>query len=201
MSEMPSREAIRTLYGEPTMRSQAKERDRLDAHAQAFIARSPFLVIASADGEGRCDATPRGDAPGFVAVPDAGTLLIPDRPGNRRVDTMMNLSENPRLGLLFFVPGLQETLRVNGRAALITDAADLAPLSAHGKLPCAALRIAVEEVYFHCGKALIRSDLWARGAGPRPDFPSLGRILSDQIGLDREETERSVAEGYRDRLY
>lgn len=201
MSEMSSREAIRAHYGEPTPRSQAKQLDRLDAHARAFIARSPFLVIASSDGQGRCDATPRGDAPGFVAVPDAGTLLIPDRPGNRRVDTMLNLAENPHLGLLFFVPGLQETLRVNGRAAFVTEEAVLAPLSAHGKPPCAALRVAVEEVYFHCGKALIRSDLWAQGGGPRPDFPSLGRILSDQIGLDRAETERSVAEGYRDRLY
>lgn len=198
----PDRGAVRTHYGLPTARSQAKQLDRIDAHARAFIALSPFCVVSSADARGRCDATPRGDAPGFVAVPDPRTLLIPDRPGNRRIDTMLNVAENPRLGLLFLVPGLQETLRVNGRAVIVTDPEALAPLSAQGKLPCAALRVSVEEAFFHCGKAVIRSNLWARGAGPRPDFPTLGQIFADQIaGADAAETDRSIEDGYRNRLY
>ena len=114
---------------------------------------------------------------------------------------MLNVAENPAVGLLFLVPGLREILRVNGAAGIVTDAAALAPLAAHGRLPCAALQVRVEEVFFHCGKAMIRSALWSRAAAP-PDFPCLGRILSDQIAhLDPEETERSVAEGYRDRLH
>lgn len=200
--DRPDREAVRAHYGAPTERSQAKQLDRIDAHARAFIALSPFCVVASADARGHCDATPRGDAPGFVAVPDAGTLLLPDRPGNRRVDTMLNVAENPQVGLLFFVPGLQETLRVNGRAEIVTDPALLAPLTAQGRLPCAALRVSVAEVFFHCGKAVIRSDLWTRGAGPRPDFPTLGQIFADQIaGSDAAETDRSIEDGYRNRLY
>ncbi len=198
----PDRAAIRAHYGAPTPRSQVKQLDRIDGHARAFIALSPFCVVASADAQGRCDATPRGDAPGFVAVPDAGTLLLPDRPGNRRVDTMLNVAENPAIGLLFFVPGLQETLRVNGRAEIVTDPDVLALLSAQGKMPCAALRVRVEEAFFHCGKAVIRSDLWTRGAGPRPDFPTLGQIFADQIaGTDAAENDRSIEDGYRNRLY
>ena len=202
MSEGLDHAAVRAHYGAPTERSQAKQLDRIDRHARAFIALSPFCVVASADAAGRCDATPRGDAPGFVAVADARTLLLPDRPGNRRVDTMLNVAENPRLGLLFLVPGLQETLRVNGRAVIVTDPEVLAPLSAQGKLPCAALRVSVEEAFFHCGKAVIRSDLWTRGAGQRPDFPTLGQIFADQIaGADAAETDRSIEDGYRNRLY
>ena len=112
--ESPDAEEIRAHYGQPDPRVVAKQLTRLDRHARAFIALSPFLVIASADAEGRCDATPRGDAPGFVAVLDEATLLIPDRIGNRRVDTMMNVAGNPQLGLIFLVPGINETLRVNG---------------------------------------------------------------------------------------
>ena len=180
----------------------AKQLTRLDRHARAFIALSPFLVIASADAEGRCDATPRGDAPGFVAVLDEATLLIPDRIGNRRVDTMMNVAGNPQLGLIFLVPGINETLRVNGRAAMTRDAALLAPLAAQGKPPLAGLLVSVEEVFFHCGKAMMRSGLWdASRQVPRASFPSLGRILADQLAEDAERSEAWIAESYSKRLY
>jgi PPOX class probable FMN-dependent enzyme len=198
-----SSEAIRAHYGEPMARAKAKQLTRIDRHARAFIALSPFVVIASSDAAGRGDATPRGDAPGFVAVLDEATLLIPDRPGNRRVDTMLNIIDNPQIGLLFMVPGINETLRVNGRAHVTRDAELLEPLAAQGKAPVAGLVLAVEEVYFHCGKALIRSNLWSPEAiVPRSCFPSLGAVLADQIaGMDVAEAEQSIDEGYRTRLY
>lgn len=195
--------AVRAHYGEPSHRAKAKQLAQLDRHARTFIGLSPFLVIASSDAHGRGDATPRGDAPGFVAVLDDATLLIPDRPGNRRVDTMLNVAENPGIGLLFLVPGINETLRVNGRARMTADAGLLKPLAAHGKDPVAGLLVQVEEVYFHCGKALIRSRLWDPDTRvERSCFPSLGRLLADQIaGTDLAESERSIEEGYRTKLY
>lgn len=196
-------EAVRSHYGEPTPVAIAKQLARLDRHARAFIALSPFVVVASSDAAGRGDATPRGDAPGFVAVLDDRTLLLPDRPGNRRVDTMLNVSENPRVGLLFLVPGINETLRVNGAARFTADAALLARCSAQGRPPVAGLLVAAEEVFFHCGKALIRSDLWNPDRRvERSSFPTLGRILADQIaGTDAAQTDRNLDEAYRTRLY
>lgn len=198
-----TRDAVRAHYGDPSARVKAKQLARLDQHARAFIALSPFLVIASSDASGRGDATPRGDTPGFVAVLDDTTLLIPDRLGNRRVDTMLNVAANPQVGLLFMVPGVNETLRVNGSARITIDPGTLKQLEAQGKMPVAGLIVDAEEVYFHCGKALIRSGLWKQEASPeRPQFPSLGRILADQIaGIDVAEAERSIEEDYRTKLY
>lgn len=195
---------IRSLYGEPSERAVKKQLPRLEKHSRAFIALSPFLVIASADPKGRVDASPKGDAPGFVRVLDEETLLIPDRLGNNRVDTIGNLLACPGVGLIFFVPGLRETLRVNGRARITTDPSLLEPCAVNGKVPRSAILVTAEEVYFHCGKALIRSDLWnpAKQIAPS-EFPSLGRIIAEQIGDGRsiEESERYTAESYRTRLY
>ncbi|MGY2047554.1 pyridoxamine 5'-phosphate oxidase family protein [Methylobacterium sp. JK268] len=198
-----SAQAIRDHYGEPSPRAVRKQLAQLDGHARAFIALSPFLVIASAGADGRGDATPRGDAPGFVSVRDPSTLLIPDRPGNRRVDTMLNVAANPQVGLIFMVPGIDEMLRVNGRAAFTTDPALLGPLAVAGKSPVAGLTVAVEEVYFHCGKAAMRARLWEPDARvARSSFPSLGRILADQIaGETVADSERAIAESYTSRLY
>jgi PPOX class probable FMN-dependent enzyme len=196
-------ERLRELYGAPSERSLKKQLTRFDKHCRAFIARSPFLVIASSDPSGRCDASPKGDAPGFVQVVDDETLLIPDRLGNNRVDTIGNLLARPGVGLIFFVPGINETLRVNGRASITTDAALLEPAAVNGKVPRSGILITAEEIYFHCGKALIRSDLWnPEKQLRRSEFPSLGRILADQIGgISVEEAERQTAESYKTRLY
>ena len=195
---------IREIYGEPMERTIKKQLPRLEKHSRAFIALSPFLVIASSDPNGRCDASPKGDAPGFVKVLDDATLLIPDRLGNNRVDTIGNLLSSPGVGLIFFVPGVNETLRVNGRARITTDPALLEPLAVNGKVPRSGILITAEEVYFHCGKALIRSDLWNPEKHiPRGEWPSLGRIIAEQIGDGKsiEEAEKQTAESYRTRLY
>ena len=196
-------EQLRELYGAPSERSLKKQLSHFDEHCRAFIARSPFLVIASSDPSGRCDASPKGDAPGFVQVLNDETLLIPDRLGNNRVDTIGNLLAWPGVGLILFVPGINETLRVNGRARVTTDPALLEPLAVNGKAPRSAIVVSAEEIYFHCGKALIRSDLWnSEKQLRRSEFPSLGRILADQIGgVSVEESERLTAESYRTRLY
>jgi uncharacterized protein len=194
---------LHEIYGAPNERAVKKELRRLDRHCRAFIARSPFLVIASADPSGRCDASPKGDMPGFVRVIDDTHLLIPDRLGNNRVDTLGNLLARPGIGLIFFVPGINETLRVNGRAQVTTDPALLEPLAVNGKVPRSGILVSAEEVYFHCGKALIRSDLWnPEKHVRRGEFPSLGRIIAEQIGgIDADEAERQTAESYRTRLY
>jgi len=196
-------ERLRELYGAPSERSLKKQLTRFDKHCRAFIARSPFLVIASSDPSGRCDASPKGDAPGFVHVLDDETLLIPDRLGNNRVDTIGNLLVRPGVGLIFFVPGINETLRVNGRARITADVASLASLAVNGKTPRSGILVLAEEIYFHCGKALIRSDLWnPEKQVRRSEFPSLGRILADQIGgISVEESEQLTAESYKTRLY
>ena len=148
---------------------------------------------------GRCS----GDGPGFVAVLDEHTLLLPDRPGNRRLDTHRNILANPYVGIIFFIPGMNETLRVNGRAELITDKERLATLAVRGKLPLAGLLIHVEEAFLHCAKALIRSDLWNPEKHiPRSTFPSMGKMIADQIkGIDADEAERIVQESIEKRLY
>jgi PPOX class probable FMN-dependent enzyme len=196
-------ERLREIYGAPSERSLKKQLSHFDRHCRAFIARSPFLVIASSDPSGRCDASPKGDAPGFVQVLDDETLLIPDRLGNNRVDTIGNLLERPGIGLIFFVPGLNETLRVNGRAQVTTDPPLLAPLAVNDKVPRSGILVSAEEIYFHCGKALIRSDLWnSEKQLRRSEFPSLGRILAEQIGgISVEESERLTTESYQTRLY
>ena len=195
---------IREIYGEPAERAVKKQLPKLEKHSRAFIARSPFIVMATCDAEGRCDASPKGDAPGFVRVLDDHTLLIPDRLGNNRVDTISNLLKSPGIGLIFFVPGLRETLRVNGRAQITTDPALLEPCTVQGKAPRSGILITAEEVYFHCGKALIRSDLWnPEKYIAQKDFPSLGRIITEQIdeGGSVEEAERYTEHSYKTRLY
>ncbi|MCZ6729611.1 MAG: pyridoxamine 5'-phosphate oxidase family protein [SAR324 cluster bacterium] len=180
-----NKQELREFYGEPSQRAKYKQLDKLDVHCRNFIAHSPFLVLSSAGADGSTDASPKGDAPGFVVVLDDQTLLIPDRLGNNRVDSFQNIMENPHVGLLFFVPGMNETLRVNGRASLTTDAALLEPLAVQGKAPKAGLLVKVDEAFLHCAKALIRSNLWAPATQiDRKSFPSMGKMLADQIGTE-----------------
>ena len=194
---------LRAHFGEMSELVARKVLPKLDRHGRAFIALSPFIVLASADGQGGVDASPRGDAPGFVAVLDDATLLIPDRLGNKRIDSFSNVLRHPGVGLIFFVPGIDETLRVNGRAEVVTDADLLTPLQAQGKVPATGMRIAVDEMFFHCGKALIRSKLWdASRQVARASFPLLGRIVAEQTSvLTPEAAEASIEIAYRDRLY
>lgn len=176
MARIQSTEALRTLYGAAGERSLRKQLDRLDRHCRRFIELSPFVLVATSGIDGLGDVTPRGDRPGFVTVADDTTLLIPDRPGNNRLDTLMNLIERPGIGLLFLIPGVDETLRVNGTAEIRDDADLLAPFAVDGRLPKTVVRIAVREAYLHCAKAFMRSRLWDPAAQvPRSDLPSMGR--------------------------
>ena len=195
---------LRAILGTPGPRAVMKERTILDGHCRAFIGLSPFVLVATADKDGRCDVSPKGDAPGFVQVIDERHLVIPDRPGNRRLDGMGNLLTNPRVGLIFLVPGRQETLRVNGRACITRDPALLELCIAQGKTPTLAIGVEVEECFLHCAKAFLRSRLWAGDTWPAPDaLASLGCVLHDQIrpaGVTAKDYERDLEEGYK-RLY
>ena len=198
-----SQTELRETYREPAPRAQQKVLDRIDRHARDFIALSPFCVISSLGADGRQDTSPRGDPPGFVAVLDERTLLIPDRPGNNQVDSLQNVLAHPEVGLLFLVPGMNETLRVSGTAEIVTDEALLAPLTVGRKAPPSGLRITVEEAFLHCGRSLIRSRLWEADAQiDRACYPTYGQVLADQIrGANAAEIDASEEEANRERLY
>lgn len=194
---------LRAHMGPVNPLAARKVLDQLDGYCRDFIALSPFLVLATSDGEGRADASPRGDAPGFVEVVDEHTLFIPDRRGNNRVDSFGNVLASPGVGLIFMVPGIAETLRVNGRATLTRDPDLLAPATVQERTPTLGLLVAVEEAFFHCGKALIRSKLWEPTSRvERSAFPSLGRIMAHQTkAIEVAEAEANLEEAYRTRLY
>ena len=203
MNDIPDYSALRAHMGQISTLAERKVLPRLDHHCRDFIALSPFLVLATTDGQGNVDASPRGDPPGFVQVLDDSTLLLPDRPGNNRVDSFGNIIAASGVGLIFFVPGIDETLRVNGAARLLTESAMLAPLEVHGKVPKTGLVITIHEVFFHCAKALRRAKLWDPAAlVERSSFPSLGRIIADQIsGFSAEDAERRIEVAYREKMY
>ena len=161
-----------------------KQIDHLDQHCRAIIAKSPFLLLGTSDTTGRCDVSPKGDYPGFVRVLDDTTLAIPDLPGNNRLDTLTNLLHNPQVGLLFMIPGMHETLRVNGTVRLVRDAALLESLAFQGKRPKLAIVVEVQEVFSHCPKAFLRSQLWAvESQIDRRELPSFAEILRDHAAL------------------
>ena len=199
-------EALRQLYGPARERSVKKEIPSLDAHAVQFIGLSPFVVLASGGTGGEMDASPRGGEPGFVKVLGAQTLLIPDAPGNNRLDTLENIVATGRLGLLFMVPGFDETLRVNGQAVLSTDPADLALCADARRTPTLVIRVAVASVYLHCAKAFMRSQLWdASRQADRAQMPSMAEMMRDQIrsfkGEEIEaESQTQMLERYRQSL-
>ena len=197
-------EELRSRYGEPSELALKKSLDRLDQHCRRFIGLSPFVVLASAGADGRVDCSPRGDPPGFVAVLDDRTLLLPDRRGNNRADSLTNVLENPYVGMLFLIPGVDETLRVNGRARLTADPASLDPLAVNGRAPRSGLVVAVEEVFLQCTKALVRSRLWTDEArvDRRSALPSFGQMLADHVGLpDGEAIDRRLRAKVRETLY
>lgn len=175
--------ALRARYPAPKERALRKQLDRLDRHCRAFIALSPFVVLASHGADGELDASPRGGEPGFVQVLDDRTLLLPDSPGNNRLDTLSNVVATGRLGLLFMVPGVDETLRVNGRASLDDAPALLARFADRARQPSLVIRLEVMQAYLHCAKALMRSALWDPASRiERARLPTMGRMIHDQIG-------------------
>ncbi|MGA0596254.1 pyridoxamine 5'-phosphate oxidase family protein [Enterovirga sp. CN4-39] len=176
-TEITSPETLHGLYGEPSENAVYKELDRLIPEYRVFIEASPFLTIASAGPDG-LDCTPRGDAPGFVRIVDDRTLMIPDRRGNNRVDTLGNILHDPRVGLLFLIPGCGETIRVNGRARISVDPELLASFVVEGQAPRSVLVVEIDRVYFQCAKAIMRSQLWDPSRHvERNSLPSPGRIL------------------------
>lgn len=200
MEFITSRDALREHYKAVSPGSLRKEMRTLDSHARGFLKRSPFVLIGSSDGNGNADVTPKGDRPGFVAVLDDTTIAIPDRPGNNRLDTWENIVVNPAVGLLFLIPSMDETLRINGDARITVDAGLRERLAAEGRLPASIMVVAVKAAYMHCAKAFMRSELWTPGTWPdRASLPTLGQILKDQLALtdSAEATDRSLAESYR----
>jgi PPOX class probable FMN-dependent enzyme len=193
---------LKTIYPDPSPRVIAKARPEIDAHAKKFIAMSPFCVLATSGSDGSVDASPRGGNPGFVHVAGPNRLLMPDRSGNNRIDSFRNIVEGSGfVQLIFFVPGIDETLRVGGAGKVSAEPDLLASMEEFGKLPRAALLIDVREAYFHCGKALMRSKLWSPEIRvEREVFPSIGQIIHDQTSLGEPEPQDVIAARYQTQL-
>ena len=197
-------EQLRALVPEPMPRAWAKAIDHLDEHCAALIGASPYVLLATTDGAGRCDVSPKGGPPGFVSVLDEHRLAFGDLTGNRRVDSWRNLLADDAVGLLFLLPGRDETLRVNGRGTLTTDPELLARLELRGRVPALALGVAVREAYLHCGKAGIRSTLWDPATWPDLDaLPSPAEILRDHVedGRTLATVQSDLDESYATRLW
>ena len=194
---------LATLYARPSERVLRKEIDHVDSIGRAFIAASPFLVLATGSSQG-LDCSPKGDKPGFVQVEDNGrTLLIRDRRGNNRIDSIKNLVEDPRVALIFFVPGANETYRVNGRARVSCDPALKRRFAVDGKEPTTVIVVAVDQAFQHCPKALVRSNLWKAGSGDRPkDVPTLGNFAAARTpGIDSSAYDAEYARRMPSELY
>lgn len=195
---------LRKLFGEPVHVAVASEKDRLDAHHRRFIENSPLICIASSNSAGQPFVSPKGDAPGFVHVADEQTLVVPDRPGNNKILGYQSLLENPKLGLIFLIPGVRETLRIEGEATIATDPEILLLGKARGKVPTLATVVRVTKAYFHCGKALIRSKAWEDEARIAPGvLPSFAQVLKDQTRapMPVEEVQGFIQKEYEEELY
>ncbi len=193
---------LAAIYPKPTPRVIAKARPEIDEHAGKFIAMTPFCVLATSGSDGSVDASPRGGNPGFVHVAGPSRLLMPDRSGNNRIDSFRNIVEGSGLlQLIFFVPGIDETLRVGGKGVLMADPDLLASMVEFGKPPRAVLSIEVAEAYFHCGKALMRSRLWSQDQQvQRAVFPSISEVIHDQTSLGEPESQAVIEERYKTQL-
>lgn len=198
-----SEEQLRSLFPEPTHNSYRKQIDRLDEHCHALIAASPIVFVATTDAAGRCDVSPRGGPPGWVRALDEHRLLMPESKGNNRLDSLANLLESPGIGLLFVIPGRNETLRVNGRATLTTDPELLASVPLRGRVPPLAIGVDADEVFTHCGKAFIRSELWDPASWPGgDDLPSPAEVLRAHTKTATvEEAQARLDESYSQRLW
>lgn len=204
MTTIKTNEALREVIGEKIELLEAKVSDQLDEFARDFINNSPFLILSTADAEGRCDASPKGDAPGFVDIIDDKTIVVPDRPGNKLAYGHENILANPRVGLLFMIPGTTETLRINGKAELDASEELLDKLAARGKPAVLALRVTIEECFFHCSKAFIRSNLWKPDTWPKEPYKvSFGEIMAKRENLPEEAAkalDEAVEADYKENL-
>lgn len=197
-------DGLREVLGHPSSGAAGKAIDHIDTHFAGFIAQSPFVLIGSSDKDGNQDVSPKGDPSGFVVVLDEHTLAIPDRPGNRRGDTFSNIIENPAVALFFMVPGVPETLRVQGRASIVRDAALRERMSVNGRAPQLAIVVAVDEAFMHCPKCVVRADLWEPESWPnRDDVPSLSAAIIDQkkLAVTPAQMAEAMAKDVRERLY
>lgn len=181
--EITTKDELREVIGAPIPGLDEKVTSQLDVYSRAFIQRAPFAVLSTADSDGRVDASPKGDGPGFVEIVDDRHVAFPDRPGNRLAYGHQNILANPRVGLLFVIPGTSETLRINGRATLTRDPDLLASLAARGKPAVLAIVVEIEECFFHCGKAFIRSKLWQPESWGNPYKVSFGKMFAERKGL------------------
>ncbi len=198
-----SSEQLRSLIGEPHPLTQKKVFRALDETALAFIKRSPFIVLSTADAGGNQDASPKGDGPGFVAVENENTMLIPERKGNKLTFGLSNILDNPQVGIIFLVPGTNETLRVNGTAELTNDPALLDRLAARGAPALLAIRVTVKECFFHCAKAFLRSQLWKPETWGEHEQISFGKILAAKVGGDESmaaQIDQSIEHDYKTNL-
>jgi PPOX class probable FMN-dependent enzyme len=197
-SPLTAEAALRSLLGSPSDVVQAKISDRLNDLTRQFVERSPFLCLATSAADGSCDVSPRGDPAGFVHILDERTLLLPERPGNRLADSLRNVLENPHVALIFLIPGVTDTLRVNGRATVVTDPELLEPCAVEGKTPKLGLLVEVDEAYTHCSKAFLRSELWDPDRYvAREELPSNGELMcAVNPTVDPEEYDAARAERY-----
>jgi PPOX class probable FMN-dependent enzyme len=195
---------LRAIYKQPSAGASAKSLATLDVHSRRFIELSPFACLGTTGPNGLGDVTPRGGEPGFVHVLSSTHLAMPDRPGNNRLDSLTNILKQPGVGLLFFVPGFEDTLRVNGVAQITTDPVLMQRFVANGKLPISVIVIEVREVYLHCAKALRRAGLWRLESQiPRGSFPTAGQIYRDQLALEKDAAaiDQALEKDARERLY
>ncbi|GAB1690236.1 pyridoxamine 5'-phosphate oxidase family protein [Krasilnikovia sp. M28-CT-15] len=203
MQEVTTHDEIRELLGAPIARVAHKERPRLHEYDRQWLANSPFCLVATSDAQGRCDVSPKGDPAGFALVLDDTTIALPERPGNRRADGFHNVIDNPHVGLNFFVPGRGDTLRINGRARLIRDADFFDRMVVKGHRPVLALLVEIEEVFYHCSKAFLRSALWRPETWRPEQVPSRPRIAQvvERPEDELAELERYYGPAYAERLY
>jgi PPOX class probable FMN-dependent enzyme len=197
-SPLTAEAALRSLLGSPSDVVQGKISDRLNDLTRQFVERSPFLCLATSAADGSCDVSPRGDPAGFVHILDERTLLLPERPGNRLADSLRNVLENPHVALIFLIPGVTDTLRVNGRATVVTDPELLEPCAVEGKTPKLGLLVEIDEAYTHCSKAFLRAELWDPDRYvAREELPSNGELMcAVNPTVDPEEYDAARAERY-----
>jgi PPOX class probable FMN-dependent enzyme len=199
-----SEEQLREVVGPPAKRNVQKVIPLIDEHCRMFISKSPFMLLATSDLHGKIDVSPKGDPPGFVQVLDEGTLAIPDRPGNRRADNLINILQNPKVGLLFMIPRKRETLRVSGNARIVRDVWLREQMTVNGKLPSLAVVVRVEAAFIHCAKCIIRSHLWESEQWPDlAGLSPIARVIIDHANLtiDIDEYQEAIDDNYRNALY